>query len=330
LGLQFQHKEFIWLLAAIIVFAALFFFLLRWKKKVLKRLGDANLVKALFSNYSPRLFNLKFSLLSLAFAGGVLAAMNLRKPGGEGGIQRKGIDLMIVLDVSKSMLATDLPPNRLERAKQLISKLSEAMPDDRLGLVVFAGRAYLQMPLTADRNAIGMYVASASPDAVPQQGTVISEALNMSANAFNREERRYKAVVLISDGEDHDNNAVPVAKQLAEEGMMINTVGIGSPGGSYIPDPATGENKKDEMGNDVLSRLNEEVLKQIAQSTNGIYIRLENTNEAVLLLQEQLDKIESKAFGDVSLMNFKSYYWWFAVLMFILIVAEYFIPEVKR
>ena len=294
------------------------------------KIGDIKLVKTLFNNYSPRLFSLKFGLLSLAFAGGVLAAMNLRKPGDEGGIQRKGIDLMIVLDVSKSMLATDLPPSRLERAKQLISKLSEAMPDDRLGLVVFAGRAYLQMPLTADHSAVSMYVASANPDAVPQQGTVISEALNMSANAFNREERRYKAVVLITDGEDHDNNAVPVAKELAEQGMMINTVGIGSPAGSYIPDPATGGNKKDEAGNDVISRLNEDELKQIAQSTNGIYIRLENTNEAVQLLQQQLQKIETKAFGDISLMNFKTYYWWFAILMFILLVAEYFIPEIKR
>jgi Ca-activated chloride channel family protein len=329
-GLHFAHKEFAWLLVSVIIFAGLFILLLLWKKKVRQRIGDARLVKALTGTYSHLLFNIKFGFLSLAFVAGVVSAMNLQKPGGEGSIQRKGIDLVIALDVSKSMLATDITPNRLERAKQLVIKLMSELPEDRIGLVVFAGRAYLQMPLTADHGAASMYVSSANADAVPQQGTVISEALQMSAKAFNQEERRFKTVVLISDGEDHDVNAVKMAKNLSQQGMMINTVGIGLPEGTPIPDASTGTNKKDEYGNDIISRLNESELKQIAESTNGIYIRLEDAGEAVRLLKDQLDKIESKAFGDVSLMNFKTYYWWFAIAMFVLLVTEYFTPEIKR
>ncbi|MEP7373337.1 MAG: VWA domain-containing protein [Chitinophagaceae bacterium] len=331
MNFQFFHKEFIWLFAAIVFFIILFILVWRWKKKVIKRIGDKNLVKALIKTYSPGLFSLKFSILSIAFAAGVVTVMDLRKPGDAEGINRKGIDVVIALDVSKSMLATDLAPNRLERAKQLIGKLMNAMPNDRIGLVLFAGKAYLQMPLTTDHGAAGMFVSSASPDAVPQQGTVVSEAIRRSANAFNAAERRFKAVVLISDGEDHDPEAVKTAKELVEQGMMINTVGIGSPEGSYIPDPATGQNKVDPAtGSAIISKLNEEELKEIAASTNGIYVRLQESDEAVKQLQEHLSQIESKAYSDISLMNFKAYYWWFAAAMLILLLAEYFIPETKK
>jgi Ca-activated chloride channel family protein len=331
LNFQFFHKEFIWLFAGIILFITLFILVRRWKRKVIKRIGDKNLVKALIKTYSPGLFSLKFGLLSIAFAAGVVTVMDLRKPGDAEGINRKGIDVVIALDVSKSMLATDLAPNRLERAKQLIGKLMNVMPNDRIGLVLFAGKAYLQMPLTTDHAAAAMFVSSASPDAVPQQGTVVSEAIRRSANTFNAAERRFKAVVLISDGEDHDPEAVKTAKELVEQGMMINTVGIGSPEGSYIPDPATGQNKVDPAtGSAIISKLNEEELKEIAASTNGIYIRLQESDEAVKQLQEHLSQIESKAYSDVSLVNFKAYYWWFAAAMLVLLLAEYFIPETKK
>ncbi|RYZ49496.1 MAG: VWA domain-containing protein, partial [Sphingobacteriales bacterium] len=213
---------------------------------------------------------------------------------------------------------------------QMIGKLMTAMPNDRIGLVLFAGKAYLQMPLTTDHGAAMMFVSSASPDAVPQQGTVLSEAIRRSANAFNVAERRFKAVVLISDGEDHDPAAITTAKELSAQGMMINTVGIGSPEGSYIPDAATGDNKRDATGSQVISRLNEDELKQLAQNTNGVYVRLEDSDQAVAQLKAQLSQIESRAFGDVSLMNFNAYFGWFAVVMFVLVLAEYFIPETKK
>jgi Ca-activated chloride channel family protein len=287
-------------------------------------------VGQLISNFSGKLFTLKFILLLLAIAAGTGAIMNLRKPADEEGIARKGIDVVIALDISNSMLATDLQPSRLERAKQFITKLISTLPDDRIALVVFAGKAYMQMPLTTDHNAAKLFVTSASPNAVTQQGTVISEALKMSANAFNTAERRFKAVVLISDGEDHDTETEQTSRELAEQGMMINTVGIGSPEGAHIIDPLTGENKKDETGNAVLSKLNEEGLRSIADNTNGMYVRLQSSDEAADVVKKSLSQIESKAFGDVSLMNFTTYYWYFAGVMLVLLFAESFIPERKK
>jgi Ca-activated chloride channel family protein len=330
LGFQFEYSFYFWLLCAIPVFILLFLWLLRWKKITVKRIGDARLVKNLIRDYSPKLFTTKFTLLSIAFAAGAIAMTNLRKPGEADSIMRKGIDVVIALDVSKSMYAVDLQPNRLERAKQVIVKLMDEMPDDRIGLVLFAGRAYLQMPLTTDHGAAKLFVTSASPDAIANQGTVIADALQMSANAFNAKERRFKSVVLISDGEDFDLNALDKAKELADQGVMVNTVGVGSPDGSKIVDPATGENKKDAMGNEVITRLNESELKEIAQKTNGTYVHLETTDDTVNAILKQLSQIDRKAYGDLSLMNFTSYYYWFAGLMFLLLIIENFIPDKKK
>ncbi|HEX4877502.1 MAG TPA: VWA domain-containing protein [Chitinophagaceae bacterium] len=296
----------------------------------MKLIGDERLVKALISNFSFKRFIAKCLLLLLAFSAGVLALMNLRKPDASSNITRKGIDVAIALDVSKSMLATDLAPNRLERAKQFINKLMDALPDDRFALVVFAGKAYLQMPLTADHGAAKLFVAGADPSVIPQQGTVVADALQMSANAFISTERKFKAVVLLSDGEDHDAGAVAKAKELREQGVMINSVGIGSPEGATIPDAATGEDKKDAAGNVVISRLNEEILKELASVTNGVYTRLQTADEAVKSVKGQLAQIDRKAFGDVSMMNFTTYYYVFAGLMFLLLLMEPFIPEKKK
>lgn len=327
---QFQYKEFVWLFVAIAILVVLFLYLLRWKRNTLNRIGDKKLVKLLIDNFSSKRFIVKFVLLILAIATGIVAVMNPRVPGDTDGIKRKGIDVAIALDVSKSMLAADLAPNRLERAKQFVNKLINEMPDDRIALVLFAGKAYLQMPLTVDHGAASLFISSATPDAVPQQGTVISDALKMSAGIFNSAEKRFKTVVLISDGEDHDADAISTAKDLAAQGVMINVIGIGSPEGSFIVDPATGQNKRDEAGNTIISKLNEEGLKEIAQYTNGIYIRLQNSDEAIASIKSQLSQIERKAFGDVSQMNFETYYMWFAVAMFVLLLAENFIPERKR
>ena len=308
----------------------LFLGLSQWKKKVTKRIGDEGLVKALISNYSSKLFTFKFIIVSIAFVFGVITVMNPRKPGDAGAVNRKGIDIAIALDVSKSMLAADLSPNRLERAKQFVTKLMYEMPNDRIALVLFAGKAYLQMPLTTDHGAAQLFVSTASPDAVPQQGTVISDALKMSVNAFSATDKKFKTVILISDGEDHDEDAVATAKNLSEQGVMINAIGIGSPEGATIPDPATGDVKKDEAGNTVVSKLNEDALKQIAKETNGIYIRLQSSDEAVSVLTKQLSQIDKKSFTDISQVNFKTFFTWFAAAMFILLLAENFIPERKK
>jgi Ca-activated chloride channel family protein len=330
LNFQLQYTQFLWLFLAVAIFICLFFLLLRWKKNTIRKIGDTKLVKQLIKNFSSRLFTTKFVLFSLAFALGVVAVANLRKPGAADNIARKGIDVVMALDVSRSMLATDITPNRLERAKQMVLRLMDQMPNDRIGLVLFAGKAYLQMPLTVDHGAAAIFVSSASPDAIPTQGTVFSEALQMSARAFNTKEGRFKSVVLISDGEDHDEETLKTAADLAQQGVMVCTVGIGSPEGAQIPDSATNDYKRDAMGNVVVSKLNEAILQQIAQKTNGIYVHFENGEQTVDALMKQLSQVEKKTFVDISLLNYKTYYMWFTMAMFLLLILELIIPERRR
>ena len=225
--LRFQHTFYLLGLAAVPLLLLLYFFVIRWKRKTIRKIGDERLVKELIRTYSPQRYAVKFLLLVLAFALGVLALANLRKPGGVEKVNRNGVDIMIALDVSKSMLADDVKPNRLERAKQSVTRLIDKLGNDRVGIVLFAGRAYLQMPLTGDHGAAKMYLAAANTDVVPTQGTVISDALKMCYAAFNPKEKKYKAVVLISDGEDHDEGAIKTATQMAADGIINTPIGFG-------------------------------------------------------------------------------------------------------
>jgi Ca-activated chloride channel homolog len=326
---RFQHIEYLFGLAALPFLGALFFLLLRWKKKTTLRIGDRALVSQLVGSFSPFFFFLKFILLLLAFAAVVLAGANLQKPGTSENVNRQGVDVMLVLDVSKSMLARDISPSRLDRAKLLLTRLIDKLDNDRLGLVLFAGRAYLQMPLTTDHGAARMYIQDAGPDVVPTQGTVIGDALKMANTSFNSKERKYKAIVLISDGEDHDPEAMNQAKELAGSGVMINTVGIGSPDGAPIIDPVTNDTKKDEQGQTVISKLNEAELQQLADATNGKYFRLDNMDDALITLTQQLGSIEKKSLNDEQYTDFKSYFQWFLGIALVLLLAEYFLPERK-
>ena len=328
--LNFQHIEYFIALMAIPLLLILYFFVLNWKKRTIKKIGDENLVREMIKNYSPQRFALKFVLILVAFTCGVFALANLRSPKGVEKVNRNGIDVMIALDVSKSMLAQDIKPNRLERAKQALSKLIDKLSNDRVGIVVFAGRAYLQMPLTGDHGAAKMYLNSASTDVVPTQGTVISDALKMCYSSFNSKEKKYKAVVLISDGEDHDEGALKVAGQMADEGIAVNTVGIGSPQGSTIFDELTNQEKQDANGNIVITKLNEDELKKIAEKGNGSYQLFTNTDNLVTNLDQQLGSMDQRTVIEDSLVNYKNYFPCFLMLALILLVVELLISERKR
>jgi Ca-activated chloride channel family protein len=328
--LSFQHNNYFIVLAAIPLLLVLFFVVLNWKKRTIKKIGDANLVKEMIKNHSPQKFALKFILILFAFAAGVFALANLRSPQGVEQVNRSGIDIMIALDVSKSMLAQDIKPNRLERAKQAISKLIDKLSNDRIGIVVFAGKAYLQMPLTGDHGAAKMYLSSASTDVVPTQGTVISDALKMCYSSFNSKEKKYKAVVLISDGEDHDEGALKIAGEMADEGIVINTVGIGSPQGSTIMDELTNQPKTDNEGNIVITKLNEDELQKIAEKGNGSYQLFSNTDELVNKLDAQLSSMDQRTVIEDSQVNYKNYFPYFLMLALVLLVIELFISERKR
>ena len=326
---RFQQIEFLYALAAIPFMVLFYFLLIRWKKNAMKKIGDPPLVKQLIQGFSSKLFAIKFILILLGFSLCAFAVADLVKPEGTQKINRKGIDVMIALDVSKSMLAEDIKPNRLERAKQLVSKIIDKLSDDKVGIVVFAGRAYLQMPLTTDHSAAKMYLSSASTDNVPTQGTVISQALKMSYAAFNTKEKKYRSIILISDGEDHDEDAIKVTKQLADEGVMVNTIGIGSLQGAPIMDNETNEYKKDESGNTVISKLNEEELKSIAQNGNGLYQLFSSADEVADNLHKKLMTIGQTTLTGSSFGVYKNYFWYFLLAAFIILLIENILPERK-
>ncbi|HLZ89101.1 MAG TPA: VWA domain-containing protein, partial [Puia sp.] len=324
---RLEHSEYLIGLGALPLLLAALFFLLSWKKRTAERMGDPALIRQLIRNFSPLRFMIKVSVALLAFFIIVVAAANPQKPGAMENVQRKGVDVMLVLDVSKSMLARDIKPSRLDKAKQLLLLLTEKLDNDRVGLILFAGRAYLQMPLTTDHGAARMYIQNASPDAVPTQGTVIGDALRMANSSFNSKERKYKTIVLVSDGEDHDPDALKAAKDLAQNGVMINTIGIGSPEGSPIVDPATGELKKDEQGNTVISKLNEAELQQLSDATNGEYIRLDNVDDALITMTQRIDNAEKKSMSDSEFIDYVSYFQWLVGAALLLLVMEFLLSE---
>lgn len=331
MNFEFQYIYFIWLSAAVLLFLLLFSAVKQWKKRTIRKIGEPALVKSMIRGYSPFRFNLKFILLCLAFLMGVLCTMSLRRPGGSDGIKREGIDVVFALDLSKSMLAEDVKPSRLLLAKQFISKMMDAMPNNRIGLVWFAGKAYIQMPISADHSAAQIYVNDASPDVVPVKGTVIGDALEESLKTFGEREAKFKAVILISDGEDHDEKALELSKEMQKRGLMVNTVGIGSPEGTYIPDDSTGGNKLDpQTGQPIVSKLNQKELQQIANNTSGVYVHLTDIDAAIKTINAQLGQIDKKVTGDKNLMSFSYYFWIFAAAMLLLLVAEQLLPEGKK
>jgi Ca-activated chloride channel homolog len=327
--MKFQHLEYLAGLLVLPLLILLFLRMLQWKKKTGARIGDPGLVQQLVKTYSPARTVVKFGLACLALIFLILGLANLRSRGTTENFSRSGVDVMIVLDVSKSMLAQDVKPSRLEKAKQLLFKLLDRLENDRVGLILFAGRAYLQMPLTTDHGAARMYIQEAGPELVPSQGTVISDALLMANSAFNSNEHKYKAVVLISDGEDHNPEALKTARQLADDGVMINTVGIGSPDGSTIIDPVTKEIKKDEKGDIVISKLNEKELTEISDASNGLYLRLDNLDDALITLSQRLNGIEKRALADSEFVNYKNYFQWFLGAALLLLLVEFFLSERK-
>lgn len=329
--LRFQHTEYLWAFVLLIVLVLAFAWVTWWKRRSVRRLGDPVMVEKLFSGYSRRLFTIKFLLLFIAFFFGVIGLANLQKGSRVEKITRKGVDVIIALDVSKSMLATDVKPDRLTRAKQLVIKLMEKLDNDRVGIVVFAGNAYLQMPLTIDYSAARMYLGSINPDLIPKQGTEINEAIRVSDEAFNKKERKHKALIIISDGEDHNEGAIAEARKALENGVVINTVGIGSPTGSPLPDPETGGIKKDREGNTVISKLNEDALKSLAAEGKGMYLHMmNNTDEVVDALATKIDRMEQKEFGENVFTDYNSYFQYFLGISLILILLEFFIPEGKK
>jgi Ca-activated chloride channel family protein len=328
--LRFQHSEYFWFLLTIFILVGLFFWAVKDRKNKLKIIGDETLVHFQLRNFNVKAQQFKLILLLVALFAGVIGLANLQANAKTQNVERKGIDVMIALDVSKSMLARDESPNRLEKAKQFVSKLIDKIGNNRVGLIVFAGRAYVSVPLTVDFSALKMNLSTITPSSIPTQGTVLGEAIKMARESFNSNDTKYKSIVLISDGEDHDENANDEVKKAVEEGIMINTVGIGSVNGSPIWDEELQENKKDAEGNEIISKLNETELQTIASNGEGIYAQLSNAENIAKTMAVQINATEKKSFGDVVFADYTSYFQYFLLISLLLITIEFFISERKK
>jgi Ca-activated chloride channel family protein len=297
---------------------------------VRKRLGDERLINQLTQNYSSKRYGLKVLIILIAVVLGIVALANLRKPLQAKGSKANGIDVMIALDVSKSMLSQDEKPSRLDKSKQFINQLTDKLENNRVGLIVFGGQAYLQMPLTADAAATKMFVSNASPEMVSVQGTNLSAALQMSDASLDTKEKKYKTVILITDGEDHEDKAIDVAKELADHGTVLHTIGVGSPEGSTIIEPGTNEYKRDENGQTIISKLNDTLLIQLAKVTGGTYHQLKNTATVSDELVDELNGMEKKSISSAGgYLEYQSFYPYFLAITVLLLIAEVFIPERK-
>jgi len=329
--LSFEHIEYFIALLVIIPLVLLFLAVLRRKKKITKLLGDEKLISQLTKNYSPKRYRLKFILVTTSIILLVIAAANLRKLVKGSDEKKAGIDIMIALDVSKSMWAEDIKPSRLDASKQFVNDLVDQLGNNRVGLVLFAGRAFLQMPLTSDFAVAKLYVSNASPEAVPVQGTVVGEALQLCANSLNTQEKKFKAVVLISDGEDHDPESTAILQELSDHGVIVNTVGVGSVNGAPIMEPGANSYKRSSTGETVISKLNETELQEIAQQTGGSYLHLGNAGSAANQVAGILNSMEKKAIdAKGGEKQYASFYAFFVVMALLILIAEVFIPETKR
>ena len=325
--IRFQHIEYLFALSILPLLAALYIGVTYWRKKKIQKLGDARLVDEQIRGYIPGRSTIRFILTTAALTLIIIGLANIQTTDKSEKTERKGIDVIVALDVSKSMLANDIKPDRLTRAKQLIMRMMDKMKDDRIGLIVFAGRSYLQVPLTLDYSAVNMTLQNVSPDMVPTQGTVIGDAIEMGMQSFTQNERKYKSLIIVSDGEDHDESALEKTKAAVDEGAIVHTVGIGSPQGTTLYDPETKSVKLDENGQPVISKLNEEELKNIALAGHGSYTLLRNPDEVADKLIGELEGMERKNLGTVQYTDFLSFFQYFLLAALTALVIEWLLPN---
>lgn len=328
---RFAHIEYLWLLLLIPAFVAGYIAIMQRKKRQLKEFGDPELLEELMPNVSRVRPAVKFGLVMLALTLLILAVARPQYGQKEKTIKRQGIEVMIALDISNSMLAEDVAPNRLDRAKQMLSKLIDNMVDDKVGLIVFAGEAYVQLPITCDYVSAKMFLNTITPDLIKTQGTAIGDAIMTCVRSFGEEEKGVsRAIVLITDGENHEDDALAAAKAATEKGIKVFVAGIGKPDGSPIPIPGTNNFRKDRAGNVVVSKLNEEMCREIAQAGQGIYVRCDNTNTATRAIQKELDELAKSEIDTKVYADYNEQYQGFVLLALLILIADFFIFNRKN
>lgn len=322
---RFAQPEYLYLLLIVPLLVILFVWNTVRRKRKLQSFGDPELLAQYMPNVSLVRPQFKFYLQIIAL---ILLIVALARPQfgvKEQTVKRQGMEVMIALDVSNSMLAQDVAPSRLERSKQLLSKIIDGMTEDKVGLVVFAGDAYTQLPITCDYVSAKMFLSSISPSLVARQGTAIGSAIDLSIKSFGLESTASRAIILITDGENHEDDAIGAAKLAKEKGIQVFVLGVGKPEGSPIPLEGSMSFRKDKDGNVVVSKLNEEMCRQIAQAGGGMYLRVDNTNAAQRTLQQELDKLAKSELETRVYSEYNEQYQSFVIVALILLVIEFFI-----
>ena len=332
--LKYEHIEFLYLLVFIPILLLLFVLAMRWRKKALNNFGEHRLVKKLMPMASTFKVKLKFGVFLLAITSIIIGLANPQIGSKMEEVKREGVDLMIAVDLSNSMLSEDLQPNRLQRAKQAISRLIDRLEGDRIGLVVFAGDAYVQLPITTDYSAAKLFLSTINTNIISNQGTAIGKAIELSLNSFDFENTQSKAIIIITDGENHEDDAIEMADAAAEKSVFVHTIGMGSIEGGPIPiKNRNGQLKgyrKDKQGNTVITKLNEGMLQEIAQAGGGSYIRANNTQSGLNALFEEINKMEKKEIGSKIFTDYKDRFQIFIGFAILLLLLDLFILQRKN
>jgi len=329
---QLENKIYLYALALIPLFIIIYWIMTRWRKKALLSFGELAVIQQLYPDVSKSKRIWKFILYLFAFTFLIIGIVNPQVGTRLEEVKRKGADLMICLDVSNSMKAEDLAPNRLEKAKQSISKLIDKLDGDRLGVIVFGGEAYVQLPITTDYSAAKMFLESINTDMIPTQGTAIGKAIDMAMESFGKDEGKNKAIVIITDGENHEDDAIKAAEDAAEKGITIHTIGMGSAEGAPIPlykGNVREGFRKDKEGNTIVTKLDEKMLQEISAAGNGIYVRASNSDTGLNNVLEALDKLEKKQFDSKMYSDYEDRFQWFIAVAFLLLLIETFLTERK-
>jgi Ca-activated chloride channel homolog len=333
--LDFAHKEFFYALAILPILVAIYFAALYLRKKAIVRFGETRLFKKLIGESSLSKKNLKFILTLIALAFILIALIDPETGATLENINTNGSDIVIALDVSNSMNAQDIPPSRLERAKEAIEQLINKLQGDRIGIVIFAGQSLVQLPVTTDYNAAKMFLGDIKSDLIPVQGTAIGGAIDRSAilltdDGENGTSKRSKSIILLTDGENFQDDAVAAAKDAASKGIVIHTIGIGSPDGVPIPVFTNGKltgYKKDKDGNTVITKLNMNLLETIAVNSGGICVQATSSDVGLDKVVEQISKMKQSKIAQKRYKDYNEHFLPFVFIALILLIIDIFVTE---
>jgi Ca-activated chloride channel family protein len=329
---QIDEKIYLYFLAVIPLIVLLFLFNLYWKRKKQREFGDVELVKKLSPEKSVFKSVLKFTVLLLALASLIIALANPKIGTKMETVKREGIDIVFAIDVSKSMLAEDMAPNRLDKTKQIVSQIINQLGSDRIGMVAYAGSAFPVLPITTDYGVAKMYLQGMNTDMVSSQGTSLEDAIKLSANFFDKGNTTNKLIILVSDGEDHSEGYEGAIEEAVKVKAKIITIGVGTEKGGPIPLKRNGvveSFKRDQNDEVVVTKLNPEILKEIGKGTKGGYVYGGNTKEVLDYVKNALDNIEKTEFETTQVADFQSQFQWFLGIAFLLLFLDIFLLERK-